>query len=319
LVDQLLSADKAQFDDSSTNLLRSQRMLLATNLRDLLSYASRTPAAMSWNDDGREVPTEPGELSDSSKSAATKPLFDVDAANVFNRQLPLSLLKVASKSSVLPENLRRDLVQATWLRAVVLGNNQTASELTPELKQLVPGVASLVDPFLTAETDDAKRFTAIYAWLKFPGLEPVVDRGVPRENLNEQDIYRDNWWCTAAFPTTPTVEEEGSSAADPFVAPKEVRVSFLSAAERETARKERLALDGIGAAPNYICQQVIQWATKSPEDPRVPEALHLAVRTTRFGCTDKESGRWSKTAFDLLHRKYPNSTWAKKTPYWFKD
>jgi hypothetical protein len=73
----------------------------------------------------------------------------------------------------------------------------------------------------------------------------------------------------------------------------------------------------LGAAPNYISQQVLQWANRSPDDPRVPEALHLAVNTTRFGCTDEQSGRWSKAAFDLLHRKYPNTPWAKKTKYWF--
>jgi hypothetical protein len=277
------------------------------------------PASLSWNDDGREIPAENEELSDTSKANAKKPLFDDDAANAINRQLPLSVLKEAARSSDLPENLRRDLVQATWLRAVLLGNNQTAAEITPAFKQLVPGIAPLVDPFLTAQGDEAKRWTALYAWLKFPGLEPVVDRGVSRETLNEQDIYRDNWWCGAAFPSTAAPEEESSNAAEPFTAPRDAPVPFLSAAERQTARKERLALDGIGAAPNYICQQVIQWATKSPSDPRVPEALHLAVRTTRYGCTDKESGRWSKAAFDVLHRKYPNSTWAKKTPYWFKD
>ena len=50
-----------------------------------------------------------------------------------------------------------------------------------------------------------------------------------------------------------------------------------------------------------------------------PEALHLAVMTTRYSCTDKDTARWSKAAFDLLHKKYPTSPWAKKTPYWFKD
>jgi outer membrane protein assembly factor BamD (BamD/ComL family) len=64
---------------------------------------------------------------------------------------------------------------------------------------------------------------------------------------------------------------------------------------------------------------VIQWANSHPADPRVPEALHLAVKTTRYGCTDKDSARWSKAAFDVLHNKYPNSPWTKKTPYWFKD
>jgi len=75
----------------------------------------------------------------------------------------------------------------------------------------------------------------------------------------------------------------------------------------------------LGAAPNYIAEQAIKWANANPTDPRIPEALHLAVTTTRFGCTDKNTGRWSKAAFDLLHRKYPNTSWARKTKYWFKD
>jgi hypothetical protein len=49
----------------------------------------------------------------------------------------------------------------------------------------------------------------------------------------------------------------------------------------------------------------------------VPEALHIAVTSTRYGCTDKDTGRWSKAAFQLLHKRYPKSEWAKKTPYWF--
>jgi len=49
----------------------------------------------------------------------------------------------------------------------------------------------------------------------------------------------------------------------------------------------------------------------------VPEALYLAVRSTRYGCTDKETGRLSKTAFELLHSRYPDSEWAKKTKFWF--
>jgi len=94
---------------------------------------------------------------------------------------------------------------------------------------------------------------------------------------------------------------------------------FLSPAEQASAESEWKTLLALNAAPNYIVQQVLQWANQAPGDPRLPEALHLAVKTTRFGCTNQESTRWSKAAFDLLHRRYPNSPWAKKTPYWFKD
>jgi hypothetical protein len=85
------------------------------------------------------------------------------------------------------------------------------------------------------------------------------------------------------------------------------------------AAKEGTALNSLGAAPNYLSRTAIEWANRKPADGRAPEALHLAVTATRRGCTDKETGRWSKTAFDLLHRRFPTSPWTKKTKYWFKD
>jgi hypothetical protein len=139
--------------------------------------------------------------------------------------------------------------------------------------------------------------------------------------LGEQDIYRDNWWCGAAFPpgaTTATGEEQDKAEPLWRLDPKKFPI-FLTQAERAEASREHAALLALGAAPNYLSRQVIQWGMKNADDPRVPEALHLAVKTTRYGCTDKETGRWSKAAYDLLHKRYPNSVWAKRTPYWFKD
>jgi len=50
---------------------------------------------------------------------------------------------------------------------------------------------------------------------------------------------------------------------------------------------------------------------------RVAKALHLAVRATRFGCTDAGSSAQSKAAYQLLHRQYPKSEWAAQTKYYF--
>jgi len=61
-----------------------------------------------------------------------------------------------------------------------------------------------------------------------------------------------------------------------------------------------------------------RWAVTPAEDPRSPEAWHLAVRATRYGCMDEQNGEVSKTAFQLLHRQWPKSVWAEKTPYWFR-
>jgi len=92
---------------------------------------------------------------------------------------------------------------------------------------------------------------------------------------------------------------------------------FLKASQ-SLAGREASALHALGTGPNYLCRTVIDFATTNPADARVPEALHLAVKSTRYGCIDAETGRWSKAAFDLLHRRYPNTTWAKETKYWFK-
>lgn len=318
LVDQLLNAHRAQFDESSLNLLIGQRMLLANSLSEFLTNAPRVPAALSWNDDGRQIPADDDEVSAETKAIKGQPRFDEDAGNVINRQFPLEVMKEAAKNNALPVVLRRDVAQAAWLRAAMLGDTRTADDLVPVLITLVPELSTLLSDYLAARQPDAKKFSAIYAWLKFPGLEPVVDVGVGRQTpLNQQDIYRDNWWCSASFNAGPVSEDEEGVRS--FTATSSQSPHFLSPAELANGTREWTTLNALGAAPNYLCRQVIQWANKSPNDPRVPEALHLAVNTTRYGCTDKETGRWSKSAFDLLHRKYPNTSWARKTPYWFKD
>jgi hypothetical protein len=189
------------------------------------------------------------------------------------------------------------------------------------MKSQFPLLGSYLDKFATVPGPEAKRFAALFMWLRTPGLEPVVDQGLGREKpIIEQDTYRDNWWCSAAYTTSAAANESEEDDGPPsFTAEDEYVPGFLSSAETAAAAREHAVLNSFGAAPNYIARQAIQWANTNPTDPRVPEALHLAVNSTRYGCTDKNTGRWSKAAFDLLHRRYGNSVWATKTKYWFKD
>ncbi|HEV2834250.1 MAG TPA: hypothetical protein VGW58_02975, partial [Pyrinomonadaceae bacterium] len=307
------------FDKSSLNLLLGRRMLLATSLPAFLADAARVPASLSWNDDGREIPSDEADT-DYTKANLGKPFFAEDAGHALNEQLPLSILSEAVSSNVLPAGPRRDLAQAAWLRAALLGDTRTANEVAAVLAGLVPELAGYLNSYLSTTQPDEKKYTALYTWLKMPGLEPVVDIGVGRETpLQEQDMLRDNWWCRSFIaPPEPEVVAESRPVIE-FTNAAGPPPAFLSPAEVEQGAKEWASLKAFGTAPNYISRQVVDWANRKPNDPRVPEALHLAVRTTRYGCTDKETARWSKAAFDLLHRKYPNNPWTKKTPYWFKD
>ena len=315
-LDELLTSHRSSFNASSLNLLQQERMIVSSTLDDFLTFAQRVPAGFSWNDDGREIPADAEEVAGESKELIGKARFDFDAGQILNRRLPVALLGEAASSKSLPEHLRRDVAQAAWLRAVLLGNHAAATAIVPNLRSLAPELSPFLSDYTNASDPAAKKFSAIFTWLHFPGLEPVMDIGIGRgAALNEQDSYRDNWWCAAALaqPETETKKPQFGVLAD------KASPSFLTATQRATAENENATLASFGAAPNYLCRQVLEWATKHPADQRIPEALHLAVKTTRYSCTDKQTGKWSKAAYDFLHQHYPRNAWTKQTPYWFKD
>jgi len=90
---------------------------------------------------------------------------------------------------------------------------------------------------------------------------------------------------------------------------------FFSTDERTRGQAEWKRLSETPPAPEYLAGQTVEWVRNNPNDPRAPEALHLAVRAVRYGCGATKGA--SKEAFQLLHEKYPNSEWARKTRYWY--
>ncbi len=183
--------------------------------------------------------------------------------------------------------------------------------------------------------------------LRLPGMRTFVTAGLGREpsfagakpgvpQFAQLDAFRDNWWC--AIPSEARMQAAGytpavltdywtSSQMNRREMPSPLRLvyagdaigspAFLSADQKREAQQQWSRLEQAPTAPNYLGNEAIAYARKHPGDPRTAEALHLVVRATRYGCTDEATGRYSRQAFQLLHSRYPNSTWAKKTPYWF--
>ena len=138
--------------------------------------------------------------------------------------------------------------------------------------------------------------------------EPV--REIARESaMGEIDNYRDNWWC--AEPSTYYQYNEQDKKG------KSISVACLSEEERAKGIAEYNALKALGPAPNILVSRVLAFSGKKPGDPRLAETLHLAVRATRYGCTDDHTTEFSKKAFKELHKSFPGNKWTKKTPYWF--
>jgi hypothetical protein len=92
---------------------------------------------------------------------------------------------------------------------------------------------------------------------------------------------------------------------------------FLKEAQKKQAEKEQDQLEGSDSQANYYTTVVLNYAKQHPDDPRVPEALSRAVKNTRMNCNNKRTADLSQEAFNLLHKRYPDTEWAKNTKYWY--
>jgi hypothetical protein len=213
-----------------------------------------------------------------------------------------------------------------------------------------PALAPDLDTLATAAAGDERRFVIARFLLRYPGLRPFMTSGERRttidwakapptstqDDLAELDGLRDNWWCALSLsPTTagrvttyesyqPGIYARSGTRVDAVTAslyehPERVAwPDFLTVNEKARAQREWQMLETIAGAPDYLGRKVLTWAASHPTDPRLAEALYRGVRATRLGCTTDESAAVSREAFTALHKLFPASEWAKKTPYWFR-
>jgi hypothetical protein len=323
-IDKILTMPNDRVPAASRNIFLALRMKLAQNLEELLRYAPRTVV---------EVPEAVSLPEDFTTAIAGKPLLDDDAAIVFSRKLPLSVLKAAAQSNLLTPRLRRDVAVAAFTRAVLLRDNVAARELAPAVGELVPSLKKQFATYASVDAADAdaQEFAAAFLLLHAPGSRPVVGSGWGsrvsddgEEDLTAIDDYRDNWWCYLG-PTGVVGAADGNPAEPQLdeslrMIYRDGRISapaFLTAQEREATQREWAAIAALPAGSQWLAERAITWAKAHPDDARVPEALHLAVRATRHGCRGDNTEKFSREAFDLLHQRYPKSDWTAKTPYWF--
>ncbi|MBZ5593466.1 MAG: hypothetical protein LAP39_14580 [Acidobacteriia bacterium] len=320
-LDKLLAAETASLPQSSLNLFRAERMKIAANWDEFLKYSVRIPAGSFT---GFEQYGNTGiEGEDASLPEGVKPrqpAFDADAAKILNQQTPLDLLLDAARRDVLPKPMRREVAASAWVRSILLGDENSAKSVAPLLQDLAPDLKAPLRTYLEASDSAARRFAAVYLMLQHPGLRPYVQVGfgrlAPPEKLDE---FRDNWWCSfTGGQDAPDYYRVASTLPEPLQllypdgAPK---AQFLSADQQARGQREWTRLTETPPAPEYLTNQAVEWAKNHPSDPRSPEALHLAVRAVRYGCGAKKGA--SKEAFQLLHQKYPDSAWARKTKYWY--
>ncbi|MDR3700704.1 MAG: hypothetical protein P4L56_13755 [Candidatus Sulfopaludibacter sp.] len=297
---------------ATANLLRSERLRLARDWTEFLQFAPRRPVTDMSDEDESDEPIDDATLKQHPVA------LDADSVTALNHRVPLSLWLDAAQNSLMPANLQSGIAQAGWVRAVVLGNNDVARKLAERLGKLKPVLAVEMRTWLAEKDPAAAQFTAVFLMLRAPGLEPMVRYGSGRETpVTKSDIFRDNWWLLEPMGRVYDSEHNHQALFDLYPDGQFGPTGFLPEGRASAAAKEWQDLNQRAQnSVNYLCTQTLEWARAHPEDPRVPQALHLDVEATHYGPSDKSSS-YSRQAFDLLHRRYPNSEWTKKTKYWY--
>ena len=327
-------AQAANLPVSSLHLFQDEQMQVAADFQTFASHLWQNPI---------ELDAEAGDITPCLKSDSPEcgPQFSPAAATLLNTRTSAEVFAHVALFPTLPANLRRRMAPSAWARAVLLDQPGVATQWPRLRGRLNRRLKPYIQRYLQAKTPEERQFAAVFAILHFPGLRPYVDGPYPRLTAFQQiDNTRDNWWCgdvggdvmevnfakqwrdNAKMPysfsplgtgTSPTLANMDGVPAGPKI-PLVGYPAFFDTAGKKRAANEWRELFALGSASRYLPRVVIDWGKKHPDDPRVPEALYLAIRAMRYGSSDA----LSHDAFAMLHEKYPQSEWAKKSPFWYK-
>ncbi len=324
LLASLPDQPSATIPADAVNLFRALRLQAADDLDSWLRAAPRVAASKGSS------------FSDSwSLDKPLDPSFDVDAALALTESFPLDRLVDAAAAPILPPRLRLIVASAAWTRAVQLRRDDAGLRVAPVITALAPTLREEMNRYVRAPNPDARHYAGVLTILRWPTFRNYVPLAEgsqagfpPRFTQPSQSLdlnIRKHWWCGFGPMRTWTVSgpyEETPVTRLPELVYQAARIpppAVISAADRSQATREFDALAAFGTAPNYLSSEAIAWARARPADPDVAEALARAVTSTRYGCTDKQSGAFSRQAFTILHRQYPATEWAKRTPFWYSE
>lgn len=313
-------------DGSARNLLLAERMVLARDLATFLRDARRRPVEvghpgyedrylatlarmrsdpeLAWRRELRHGPAE---------------YFDADAVSVFNAAMPLAMLRQAAEQETLPAHLRAQLRSAAFTRAYLLGKLDL--DLAVRLARDYPGVRELA-ALGSVRNGDERRFLVAVALLRLPGATPLVEIGFGRTTRPDRiGLEGPRWWVDwrQCWHHGGTWDSRVGLCVSERRRAGLVQPRFLRGADFSQAQEEAAWLQKAVTPAGLLGPIVLDWANAHPRDPRVPEALHLVVRASRYTGVECAGSLASRQAFHLLHSRFKTTSWAAKTRHWYGD
>lgn len=332
MLDEIILPDAESLPVSARNQFREQRLRVSENMGEFLKFAQRRPVAFyeegvlgtmhdllavameNWRPDYQESKEEYEQHTDDTYRELLlwddRVVFDEATLDTLNWHFPLTALDQAARDPAVPDYLRRRLVFAVWTRAILLGNQEAARRIAPEVIKVAPEMQSVFMSYLNATTAEERQHAALFVLLKFPSLSPLVAAGIPESATAEKAEYyfESSWWCEPS-----NTEYNNAGEEVPKVVP---RPAFLTGEQLAAEQRERAALVAIGNGKSYLGKQVLEWAKLSPEDPRIPEALFIAFKANdnyKYGCGGWEYNEELQQEIDALMReRYSASPWTAK-------
>jgi tetratricopeptide (TPR) repeat protein len=299
--DTALAAIDTTMPNATINYFRVQRLNMSRSLSEYLAYSQLFPA-------GFDNPESNPRSTDFARYRFL--MFEADR---LNNSIPVHLLADEVAKGIFKQNLAAEAALAVWVRAVLLNQDSVALRLTPALQSLLPELKEELQTYSTVSDPQARRFQGIYTVMKYPGMSPYLPIGYGRsDRVDALNDYRDNWWHEHTIRTDNPIP-----SLDGLQVTKEIS-DVLSGEQLRQADQEWKSLQMQLPAFSLFTTEAVKWAKTHPDDPRSPEALHLAVRASRYSAAATSDSLNAKAAFDLLHKNYPKSAWTRKTPYWFQ-
>ncbi|WNG15645.1 hypothetical protein [Cystobacter fuscus] len=282
---------------STDNLLRRERLLLATSWDEAFRNLTRRVAGETGYDIGYSdaIPVPPSK----------RPIyFDTDARSVLGPVLTARRMLELARGDALPPGLRRQVGWAAFTKATVVGDDETLQAAARALAETEPTAREELLRIVGRPTPEDRRFDAQVLVMGLPLLSPFLEPGAdrywsadPKLNLTVDESRARNWWCAPPMP------KEGSSP-----------LAFVPEEERQAALAERKQLVEAGNSVSWFGRVAVEWAQAHPEDPRSPVALYRVVRASKRGCGGQNT-KEATAAFRLLHQRYAKSDQAKRAPY----
>jgi len=270
---------------------------------------------------------------------------------IFDLYSSHQLMEISHRPDIAPDD-RRAFVGAAWIRAFALEHWGDVTAWLPDLRHAFPEIGSDADAIERTWFRGTARHRTLLLVLRTPGLNVLPSWARPpggpefygfSGQARDSDVRRfdyenasdGNWWCsldaeeTLASTTTGLIHDALYGYFYTYVDPKEIDrtagtiAAYPLLASADTA--ELHVLSNAGSATKRLAEAAVKWGGGITwfdrllgRDRDVPEALARSVAATRYGCRrPPENGPWSRAAYELLHRNYPDSDWAKRTKYWF--